>query len=343
MNQAEQPQSTASSWRRSFLVTLIVLILGLLAWWFFMGTGKQMLSDIWPFGQDPPPAVPELAPQAAPTGSPDELRQRLENLEALAMALQSSGEALESRIASLDELARSEDLRASVARLRGEIRGVRESFPEGADLVKSQINLSWHLLQLAEMEYRLFGDVEAVLALLGRIGNLLGENAEAIDILVDLRTLAQEIQASRNLTLLEQLDELRAIEQLAAQMQLAPSEFHIDSTAPAGFVSRLWAGVRSLARIERRSSFDEIREIHRLELLLMCQRMQVAVLRRDAASLQGERDLAINWIERHAQSDDARTQELLSRLHALQALAVKLASVDFATPLARLADMAGRE
>lgn len=339
MNQDEESQPTSGSWRRSFLITLMVLILGALAWWFLMGAGNQILSDILSSGEDPSPGAINTSQQPDPTALPDEQQQRQEGVEALASALESSRQQFESQLASLDEFARVEDL----ADLRGEIQRVRESFPEGTELAKSQIHLSWHLLQLAEIEFRLLGDKEAVLALLSRIRNLLGENTEAIDILVDLGTLAREIEESKESGLLEQLNELRAIEQLAVEVPLAASEFRIASTAPQGFLSRVSSGLRSLVRIERRSSADEIQDINRLQLLFMCQRMQVAALRRDAGSLHSERELAADWIQRHAESNDPLAKELLSRLDALRQLNQEFVLVDFTAPLTRLADMAGRE
>ena len=344
MSQAEKPATTSSKrGLKSFALTLVVLLLGLSAWWVLMGPGKDLVPRSIFEGQEaaPEPTTElESAPIYLVAGGVEE---RLEKLETLAISLNSSLGEQENQLALLDEFARSEDLQASVERLRGEIRGVRDAFPEAAELERSQINLAWHLLQLAELEYRLFGDTQTVVSILERAQNLLRHNPEAIDLLVELATLAHEIEESKGLGLLDVSEELRAIEELAVKLPLAASNFQSAQEEPSGLLARLGAGLRSLVRIERRSPSNAISEVNRLQLLLGCERMQVAALRRDGEGFHRERESAIAWVDDYADLESAEGKELLERFKGLQTSSLDLATVDFHAPLAELAELASRE
>ena len=344
MNQAEKP-ATASSRRglKSFVLTLVVLLLGLSAWWMLMGPGKDLLPS-WIFPDQEATLEPAGAIEIVPTYPlAGGVEERLEKLETLAISLNSSLREQENQLAVLDEFARSEDVQESVARLRGEIRGVREAFPEAAELERSQINLAWHLLQLAEMEYRLFGDAQAVVSILDRAQNLLRHNPRAIDLLVEIATMAREIEESSAVGLLEVSEELRAIEDLVVKVPLAASDFQSVQAESSGVLARFGAALRSLVRIERRSPPNAFSEVNRLQLLLGCERMQVAALRRDAEAFYRERESAIAWVERYADLESAEGKELLERLKGLQTSSLDLATVDFHAPLAALAELASRE
>lgn len=343
MSESEKAVSASSKkGMRSFVLTLVLLLLVLAAWWYFTGPGKEFLPDLLSPGEESAPDRHDPLVDAFVSQPSTDAAQRLAKLETLAVSLDGSRRTLEAELSTLEEFARAEDLQASVTRLRGEIRGVRESFPEAAELEGSQITLAWHLVQLAEIEYRLFGDAEAVSSILTRVQNLLRDNPDAIAVLVDIGTLAHEIEESSSLSLLAVEEELRDIEALSLGVPLAASEFRAEAPDASGFFERLGSGLRSLVRIERRVAETAESQVTRLQLLFRCQRMHLAALRRDGGAFHRERLSAIDWLDKYADHESEEAIELRDRLEGLRTQGFERATLDFSEPLADLAELAGR-
>lgn len=338
MNDQETPTSSKKTlgFKSIALMSFIAALIVILGWWYLFGGGKQVLSDQAEPESTLVPAE-SLAP-AAEAGAP--VDQRLETLENLANSLTAAQTEQQALLESLQGLVRTEDLQASATRLREEIRAVRTSFPEAQELERSQLTLASHLLQLAEMEHRLLGNGKAVASLLERVGQLLSVNPSAIDLMVDLAKLEQEMRASQTPGVLEVSEELAAMGELVSKIPLRQSKYDPIPASSSGILERLGAGVRSLVRIERLESGDAQDEISRLQLLLGLERMQVALLRRDSAAFERQRTSMVAWVEDYAQTDHPDSQDMLARLAALQEIDLGVQAVDFASLLTRVGALA---
>lgn len=336
VNPPSQPQKRGGF--KSIAVTaFFVALLGFLGWWYLFGGGQEVFD-----GLSSPQAEPETEniPMAAqPTQSDSMFEERLRSLETLAVSLDAARREQQALVEGMQDYVHSEELQAATSRLRAEIRAVRASFPEAAELERSQVTLAWHLLQLAETEHRLFGNGKAVASLLERVGYLLGNNPSALDLMVDLAKLKQEMEESQAYGVLEVSQELRAMSELAARIPLARSQYDPTPESASGFVDRMVAGLRSLVRIEKLESGDHEHEFSRLQLLLGIERMQVALFRRDGAALAQERVSLTAWLERHAHMDHPDSQDLLARLQALEEIDLGVHAADFSPLIARIGEL----
>ena len=337
---APAPPQKRRSFKSTFVIALLVVLLGLFGWWYLFGGGDGLFSGLFSDPVEPETTFVPVEPLPPQVQASALIEERLERLETLAISLDAARREQQEILGSLEDFARTEDLQASSSRLRAEIRAVRASFPEAAELERSQVTLAWHLLQLAEMEHRLFGDAGAVASLLERVGHLLRDHPPAIDLMVDLARFEQEMKESQALGLLEVSEELAVMGELAARIPLLQSQYDPIPETSSGILDRVGAGLRSLVRVQRLEAGDPQDEVSRLQLMLGLERMQVALLRRDGLAFEQERAAMVVWLEDHAQMDHQDSQELLSRLAELEETDLGVQAVDFASLLSRLGELA---
>lgn len=336
---SQAPPQGKRSFKSIALATFLVAILGFLGWWYLFGGGRELAQGL--STEQPEPEAASVPVRAQPEQPHPVIEERLTALETLTISLDAARREQQALIEVLQEqdFVRSEDLQVATSRLRAEIRALRASFPEAAELERSQVTLAWHLLRLAETEYRLFGNAMAVASLLERVGFLLSDNPLAFDLIVDLAKLKQDIEASQASGVLEVSRELSAMSELAARIPLAKSQYDPTVESASGFLDRMGARLRSMVRIEKLESADQEDEVGRLGLMLGIERMQVALFRRDGAALEREREHLTAWLERHAQMEHQDSQELLARLEALASIDLIVRAVDFAPLIARLGEL----
>ncbi len=326
--------------RRSFkstaLIVLLVVLLGLLGWWYLLGGGGNVLANLFSDPDEVQVTSVPADPLPIPVQPSALIEARLERLETLALSLDAARREQQEMLVGLQGFVSAEDLQASSSRLRAEIRAVRASFPEAAELEWSQVTLAWHLLQLAEIEHRLFGNPQAVASLLERVGHLLGDHPAAMDLMVDLARLEEEIRESQAPGLLEVYEQLAIMGELAGGIPLRQSQYDPIPETSSGILDRVGAGLRSLVRIERLESGDTRDEVSRLQLVLGMERMQVALLRRDGAAFEQQRTSMVTWLKSHAQMDHRHPQELLARLANFEEIDFGVQEVDFNALLSRL-------
>ncbi|MCY4278604.1 MAG: hypothetical protein OXE81_12370 [Gammaproteobacteria bacterium] len=333
---AEAPQASK---KRSFapwlIVASLVLPLALVGWWYFAGDAG--VSGLLSEGRAS--KVPETQATDAVGIDIQALETRLSALESATILLESARVEHEAAMASFGEFARKEDVRQSAALLREEIRAMRGSFPETLELEHSQAALALRLLELAEIEHRLFGDSKALAVLIARVQALLRDHPRALDVRVDIARLGEDIAAAKTLDKLELAVALRDLVQDAAKVPLGQSQFDIVAASSAGFLERLAASLGSLVRVRRLESPDEQRMVTRAPLLLGLERMQVALLRRKQAAFERERASAIDWIEQHAEMESALTRELLAALHALDGVRLGVQRDEFDSLMMRVGEL----
>ena len=331
--QAEQKKKAPlKSWALGLLL-VAVIVLG--AWWYFLGGGGALVQRVLPqeAALEPSERTPQLMQAEA-------LEHRVNALETAALALDVAQKAQGARLASLDEFARKQDMQESAARLREEIRATRASFPKTLELEHSQAALALRLLELAEIEHRLFGDSPALVSLIERVEALLRNHPLVIDIRVDLARLAEDIASSDASGQLEMAEALQLMTEQAARVALRPSQFDVTQEDSVGILDRLAAGLKSLVRISRHDASGEPEALGRVQLMLALERMQVALLRRDQVAFERETRFASDWLQRHAHAEDALTQELLGGIGALEVAAPGVQREDFADLIARLGPLA---
>lgn len=339
MSDEQAPQAKK---KRSFtslaIAVLLVIASALALWWYLAGD----VSIRGMLGRAIEPA--ETVPAAAPTGHRvtqlEALERRLSALETASLALEAARSEHEAALASMSEFARQEDVRQSAARLREEMRAMRDSFPKTLELERSQVALALRLLELAKLEHRIFGDSQALASLLNRVQALIRDHPDALDLRVDLARLADDVAASDASDRLELAEILRALTEKAGKVPLRQSQFEIEAQASAGFFERLVAGLESLVRVRRLDSTDEHRMVTRAPLVLGLERMQVALLRRSQQTFERERAFVIDWVERHAEPESALTRDLLAGLGAIEDVPIGVQRDDFEVLIGRLGELA---
>lgn len=335
----QAPAKKRRSVKSTFLIVFVLVLLGFFGGWYLLGGGGKVLAELFSDSAEPESTIVSVEPDPPGVEESRVVEERLEKLETLVISLDNARREQRELLGSLQDFVRSEDLQASSSRLRAEIRAVRASFPEAAALEGSQVTLAWHLLQLAEMEHRLFGNAATVSSLLQRVGHLLRDHPPAMDILVDLARLEEELSEPQALGLLEASDEFTAMGELAARIPLLQSEYDPIPRTATGILDRVGAGLRSLVRIERLEPRDAQYEVSRLQLMLGLERMQVALLRRDGAAFERQRASMLAWLEGHAQMGHQDSQDLRARLENLKEIDLGVQAADFASLLARLGEL----
>ncbi len=335
MNDVETPSPSKRTlgFKSIALITFLAVLIVILAWWYLFGGGRAVFAGFFSDEAEPETTSVPAEPPPPREEASAPIDQRLETLANSLNAARTEQQAL---LESLEDFVRTEDLQASAARLREEIRAVRASFPQAQELERSQVTLAWQLLQLAEIEYRLFGNRQGVASLFERVGQLLRENPSAIELMVDVAKLEQDMKESQVPGVLAVSEELAAMGELVVKIPLRQSEYDPIPGNSSGILERLGAGLRSLVRIERLESGDPQDGVNRLQLLLGLERMQVALLRRDGSSFERERTSMVAWLERYAQTDHQDSQDMLIRLAALQEIDLGVQPVDFASLLTRV-------
>ena len=335
---SDQPQpraKKAANYKSRAWGLLIIVVLALAAWYYLSGGAGDLLRGV--LSEDAVPEPSATPAQKAAQVVPDtRLVQRLDALETATLRLESAQEAQGELLASLDRFAQKADLNDSAARLREEIRAMRDSFPRTLELEHSQAALALRLLELAEIEHRLFGDSSALVSLIERVQALLRDHPLAMDIKVDLARLGEDIASSTTSDRLQLAESLQAMMREAAEVPLRPSRYEAGRSDAAGILDRVAAGLKSLVRVSRLDASDDGHVLNRVQLVLALERMQVALLRRDETALARERSFALDWLERHAQLEDARTQALLSEISALDMVDLGVQREEFASLIERV-------
>ena len=329
--QQTSPPAKKRAYKSWLVGFLLLIVLAAVAWWYFIGRGEGLLRGV---------ASGEVVPDApgAREGGIAVLERRLATLETAVLALEARAQTHDSALAALSEFARQDDVQESTSRLYAEIRAVRESYPKALEIERSQAALALRLLELAEIEHRLFGDTGAVVSLVNRAQALLREHPLAMDLRVDLTRLSEDIAASTSGGLLEIFNALQTLTEQAAGVPLAKSQFEVVAEESVGFLDRVATGLSSLVRISRLDTPDE-GEVSRVQLVLAFERMQVAVLRRDEVAFERERALAHDWLWRHAQVEDTLARTLLTGLEALEGTHLGVQRQEFADLIGRVREI----